>query len=127
MSALPESATMKSGAAAHPRSKLAFSSGVVPRWPVGVMILTVFMRGPPADGEAACQAGVRARRTRASSFRSAEISTRITGTPSFFVRLEDGTDSLADGRARQEDARARRDWHRAAGGCSEVGRTSAAT
>ena len=39
MSALPESATMKSGDAAQPRSKLAFSSGVVPRWPVGVMIL----------------------------------------------------------------------------------------
>src|SRR5438046_10509659 len=59
MSALPESATMKSGDAAHPRSKLAFSSGVVPRWPVGVMILTVFMREPSADGEAANRRGHR--------------------------------------------------------------------
>src|SRR5262245_31486045 len=42
MSALPEAATMKSGEAAQPRSKLAFSSGVVPRWPVGVMIVTAF-------------------------------------------------------------------------------------
>src|SRR5882762_3072754 len=42
MSALPESATMKSGAMPQPRSKLAFSSGVVPRWPVGVMMRIVF-------------------------------------------------------------------------------------
>ena len=43
MSALPESATMKSGDAAQPSSKLAFSSGVVPRCPVGVMMRTVFI------------------------------------------------------------------------------------
>src|SRR5436190_2692514 len=44
MSALPESATMKSGRMPQPRSKLAFSSGVVPRWPVGVMMRIVFTR-----------------------------------------------------------------------------------
>jgi hypothetical protein len=44
MSALPESATMKSGEAAQPRSKLAVSRGVVPRWPVGVMIFVMALR-----------------------------------------------------------------------------------
>src|SRR5919201_959905 len=44
MSALPESATMKSGAMPQPRSKLAFSSGVVPRCPVGVMMRIGLMR-----------------------------------------------------------------------------------
>src|SRR5258706_8845156 len=44
MSALPESATMKSGLMPQPRSKLAFSSGVVPRWPVGVMLRIGFTR-----------------------------------------------------------------------------------
>src|SRR5947208_3478719 len=39
-----KSATMKSGRMPQPRSKLAFSSGVVPRWPVGVMMRIVFTR-----------------------------------------------------------------------------------
>src|SRR2546422_2707467 len=59
MSALPESATIKSGLMPQPRSKLAFSSGVVPRWPVGVMMRIVFTRSRLLERQADQRLGAR--------------------------------------------------------------------